>query len=63
LRSRFGEAFDRYCERVPAVVPAREPMLGAAGRWRPEVIKTAESKTFVTFGAMLAKLAFKSLRA
>lgn len=61
LRSRFGAAFERYCERVPPVIPLREPIADGAGRWRPETIKEAESKTFVTFGAMLAVLAFKAL--
>ncbi|HEY1653659.1 MAG TPA: isoprenylcysteine carboxylmethyltransferase family protein [Candidatus Tumulicola sp.] len=63
LRARFGEAFDRYCERVPPVVPQLEPMAGGAGRWRPSVIKTAETKTFVTFAAMFAVLALKALKA
>jgi protein-S-isoprenylcysteine O-methyltransferase Ste14 len=63
LRSQFGEAFDRYCERVPPVVPQAEPMPDGEGEWRPEVIAEAESKTFATFGAMLATLAIKALRA
>lgn len=63
LRSQFGEAFDRFCERVPQVVPQREPMPDGNGRWQPAVIKDAESKTFLTFGAMLAALAFKALKA
>ena len=29
------------------------------GTWRPEVIREAESRTFLTFGAMLAALLFK----
>lgn len=63
LRARFGEAFDEYCDRVPAVVPRIEPMPAGNGRWRGETIKTAESRTFATFGAMLAALALKALRA
>ncbi|MBV8491588.1 MAG: isoprenylcysteine carboxylmethyltransferase family protein [Candidatus Eremiobacteraeota bacterium] len=62
LREKFGEAFDRYCERVPRVMPQAEPMPDPQGTWRPEVIGEAESKTFVTFGAMLAALAFKAFR-
>jgi protein-S-isoprenylcysteine O-methyltransferase Ste14 len=62
LHAQFGEAFERYCERVPAVVPQLEPMPGGAGTWRPAVIKEAESKTFVTLGAMLALLAAKAWR-
>lgn len=62
LRSQFGEAFDRYCERVPRVIPQVEPMPDGAGTWRASVIKEAESNTFLTFGAMLATLALKALR-
>ena len=40
----FGEAFERYCERVPPVVPQLEPMPNGTGTWRPAVIKEAESK-------------------
>lgn len=63
LRARFGEAFDRYCEQVPPVIPQLEPMPDGNGTWRPEVIKDAESKTFVTFAAMLAALALKAIKA
>jgi protein-S-isoprenylcysteine O-methyltransferase Ste14 len=63
LRSEFGAAFDRYCERVPPVIPQLEPMPDGAGRWRPSVIKDAETRTFLTFGAMLAVLALKALKA
>jgi len=63
LREKFGEEFDRYCERVPPVVPQLEPMPDGAGEWRSDVIAKAESNTFATFGAMLASLALKALRA
>lgn len=63
LREKFGEEFDRYCERVPPVVPQLEPMPEGAGEWRADVIAKAESNTFATFGAMLASLALKALRA
>ena len=63
LREKFGEEFERYCERVPPVVPQLEPMPDGAGEWRADVIAEAESNTFATFGAMLASLAFKALRA
>jgi protein-S-isoprenylcysteine O-methyltransferase Ste14 len=61
LHREFGEAFERYCERVPRVLPQLEPMPDGAGDWNPSVIAEAESKTFVTFAAMLAALALKSL--
>jgi len=62
LRSQFGEEFDRYCERVPPVIPQLEPNPDGAGTWQPDVIAEAESKTFATFGAMLAVLALKALK-
>jgi protein-S-isoprenylcysteine O-methyltransferase Ste14 len=63
LRSEFGEAYERYCERVPAMIPQSEPAPGGQGEWDASAIKEAESNTFATFGAMLAVLAVKSLRA
>lgn len=63
LRSQFGEEFDRYCERVPPIVPQVETSQDGKGEWNPSVIKDAESKTFMTFGAMLAVLALKALKA
>ena len=63
LRSQFGEDFERYCERVPPIVPLAEPAPNGSGEWDPSVIADAESKTFATFGAMLAVLALKALKA
>jgi protein-S-isoprenylcysteine O-methyltransferase Ste14 len=63
LRSEFGDAFDRYCDRVPPLVPLVEPETPGNGTWKPDVIKDAESKTFLTFGAMLAVLALKAMKA
>ncbi|MDP9111584.1 MAG: isoprenylcysteine carboxylmethyltransferase family protein [Candidatus Eremiobacteraeota bacterium] len=63
LRSEFGAEFDGYCERVPPLVPLSEPMADGRGEYKPEVIREAESKTFTTFGAMLAILALKALKA
>jgi protein-S-isoprenylcysteine O-methyltransferase Ste14 len=63
LHGQFGREFERYCERVPRVVPQLEPMPDGAGEWNAGVIKEAESKTFLTFGAMLALLALKSIKA
>ncbi|HTU69700.1 MAG TPA: isoprenylcysteine carboxylmethyltransferase family protein [Candidatus Baltobacteraceae bacterium] len=62
LRSQFGEAFERYCERVPPVIPLAQPAADGEGSWDPKVIRDAESRTFATFGAMLAILVLKSLR-
>ncbi|MBV9719560.1 MAG: isoprenylcysteine carboxylmethyltransferase family protein [Candidatus Eremiobacteraeota bacterium] len=56
LRSQFGDEFDRYCELVPPIVPQLQPMADGKGRWNPEVLLAAESKTFAVFGAMLAAL-------
>ena len=62
LRSEFGEAFERYCERVPPVIPLAQPAQGGEGTWNPSVIRDAESRTFVTFGVMLGLLVLKTLR-
>lgn len=63
LRSEFGEAFDRYCDSVPPIIPQVEPIPDGAGEWRSDVIAAAESNTFLTFGAMLAILTLRALRA
>ena len=63
LRETFGAAFEDYTRRVPPVVPLLEPSEPQQGSYDPEVIAKAESRTFATFGAMLAVLALKALRA
>jgi protein-S-isoprenylcysteine O-methyltransferase Ste14 len=63
LRSQFGEAFDEYRAAVPPLVPQAEPMPNAKGEWKPDVIREAESKTLGFFGAMLAVLALKAIKA
>jgi protein-S-isoprenylcysteine O-methyltransferase Ste14 len=62
LRSQFGAAFNEYCDRVPPVVPSLTPIDDGAGEWKPDVVRTAESKTFATFAAMLALLIIKARR-
>lgn len=62
LRATFGEAFDAYAAAVPRVVPSLEPVGPREGTYDPSVIGKAESRTWVTFGAMLAVLALKVLR-
>ena len=63
LRSQFGEPYDRYCREVPQIVPALEPAGEQRGSWNADVIAKAETNTFLTFGAMLAVLALKALKA
>jgi protein-S-isoprenylcysteine O-methyltransferase Ste14 len=63
LRTTFGPAFDDYCARVPRVVPALEPNEPQHGSYDPDVIGKAETRTWLTFGAMLGVLAVKALRA
>lgn len=63
LHSQFGEEFERYCERVPRIIPQLEPAPGGNGEWQPEALKAAESKTFVVFGAMLLALALRARQA
>jgi protein-S-isoprenylcysteine O-methyltransferase Ste14 len=63
LRSQFGDEFERYCERVPRIVPSLEPAAGGQGEWQVDALISAESKTFALFGAMLAALAVRARRA
>jgi protein-S-isoprenylcysteine O-methyltransferase Ste14 len=63
LRATFGAAFDDYVARVPRIVPLVEPAEPQQGSYDPDVIAKAESRTLVTFGAMLAVLALKATRA
>jgi protein-S-isoprenylcysteine O-methyltransferase Ste14 len=63
LRETFGPAFDDYAARVPRLVPALEPSDPQHGSYDPAVIGKAESRTWLTFGTMLAVLALKALRA
>ncbi len=63
LRAQFGDAFDRYVEAVPPIVPQLEPAAEQHGTWEPSVIKDAETRTFATFGAMFAALVLKTLKA
>jgi protein-S-isoprenylcysteine O-methyltransferase Ste14 len=63
LRDRFGAAFDEYVAAVPSVFPRTTPAGSEQGTYDPTVIARAESRTFVTFGAMLVALAFKALKA
>jgi hypothetical protein len=74
LRSQFGEPYERYCASVPQIVPSLQPAARSPevskgqgdtprGTWKPEVIAKAETNTFLTFGAMLAVLALKALKA
>ena len=48
LRSQFGEEFERYCDRVPRIVPRLAPADQTAGAWDARAVTNAESKTFVT---------------
>lgn len=61
LRATFGEAFVRYCDSVPALVPQLESNYPQQGVWRSRVIAEAETKTFITFAVMLGVLALKAL--
>lgn len=63
LRETFGEAFEAYMNRVPPVIPRLSPAQPQAGSFDPAVIRKAESRTFLTFGAMLLALALKAARA
>ena len=60
LRETFGEAFDEYVAAVPPSCRARRRAARSSGTYDPAVIGKAESRTFVTFGLMLAALALKA---
>jgi protein-S-isoprenylcysteine O-methyltransferase Ste14 len=60
LRATFGHAFEEYVARVPRLVPRISPSDPQVGTYDASVIASAETRTFVTFGAMLAVLAFKA---
>lgn len=63
LRTQFGEAFDEYCASVPPLMPQAEAAANTNGTWKPDVIREAETKTLGFFGAMLAVLALKAIKA
>jgi protein-S-isoprenylcysteine O-methyltransferase Ste14 len=62
LRETFGAEFDEYVAAVPPVFPRTSPGGSESGTYDPSVIGRAESRTFITFGAMLVALALKALR-
>ncbi|MBD5606602.1 MAG: isoprenylcysteine carboxylmethyltransferase family protein [Candidatus Eremiobacteraeota bacterium] len=62
LRRTFGAYFEAYVARVPRIVPRLTPSEPQVGSYDPSVILKAESRTFVTFGAMLVALSVKALR-
>jgi len=62
LEAEFGEPFRTYLAEVPRIVPRIEPGGSNVGTYDISVIAKAESRTFLTFGAMLGILALKALR-
>lgn len=60
LSETFGAEFDAYVAAVPPVVPRLTPGGSQQGTYDPAVIGKAESRTFVTFGLMLAALVLKA---
>jgi protein-S-isoprenylcysteine O-methyltransferase Ste14 len=60
LRSQFGDEFERYCQRVPRILPQLDPLQDGNGTWRGDVLVSAESNTFALFGAMLAALVVRA---
>jgi protein-S-isoprenylcysteine O-methyltransferase Ste14 len=63
LRATFGAAFEAYAADVPRLLPLGAPASTQAGTYDPSVIVRAESRTFVTFGAMLGALAIRAFSA
>jgi protein-S-isoprenylcysteine O-methyltransferase Ste14 len=62
LRSQFGRKFERYCIRVPPIVPRIVPIEDGEGEWNADAVISAETKTFALFGAMLAALVVRARR-
>ena len=62
LRKTFGAEFDEYVADVPRVIPRTAPGGSEQGTYDPSVIGRAESRTFITFGAMLLAIAVKALK-
>lgn len=62
LRSQFGEAFRRYCERVPRIFAQARPLPDGVGEWRGEVLLKAERTTLAIFAAVLAALAVRAFQ-
>jgi protein-S-isoprenylcysteine O-methyltransferase Ste14 len=60
LRQTFGSDFDDYVASVPRLVPLLQPAGPRRGTYHAGTIASAESRTFVTFGAMLVALAWRS---
>lgn len=61
LARTFGDDYADYQVRVPALGWRLQPAQFSRGRYDPSVIVQAETKTFATFGAMLAALALKAI--
>jgi protein-S-isoprenylcysteine O-methyltransferase Ste14 len=63
LNKKFGSAFRDYRACVPRIFPARTPRGTQLGEYDVEVIRKAESRTWLTLLGMCAVLAAKALRA
>jgi protein-S-isoprenylcysteine O-methyltransferase Ste14 len=63
LAKEFGEDFALYLERVPPIIPRLSSYSRAQGEFDPAVIGKAETRTWVTFGLMLAALALRARKA
>lgn len=62
LRETFGAPFDGYVASVPRIVPQVTPAADPRGAYDASVIARAETRTFVSFGAMVIAAVLKALR-
>ncbi len=62
LRETFGASFDAYVAGVRRIVPRLAPIAEPQGVYDASVIARAETRTFVTFGAMFVVAIVKALR-
>ena len=62
LAGTFGDDFADYCTRVPRVGWRIKPAPFAQGSYDGRTILEAETRTFATFGAMVAAMLLKASR-
>ncbi len=57
LERTFGDDFREYVAAVPRIIPSLDARGSQEGTYDAQVIMKAETRTFITFGAMLLSLA------
>jgi protein-S-isoprenylcysteine O-methyltransferase Ste14 len=60
LRGKFGAPYEQYLQDVPRLIPRLTPAGSRMGTYDASVIAKAETRTFISFGVMLALLLLKA---